>query len=249
MGSTSPRLQLSLRLKCSFQGSPRGLPRCHRCRGWRWSHRSGQFTDPGAIWLYAGRTYWPASRSAHPGELSPPASPASRKFLGNTEDAPNGSRFGSLRQAAQRLGISGRNQSQPGLHRQGNVRFERDPRHQRTHENRTRTAPGERRTASENDRAAWRIPVTAGLDYRFLRRTRKNSLFVGNSRGGRTAAILASLTSTCRRHEADPPLYLMQLLMNLPQAKMSELSDWLPDQWKIRRLARLASFQSPSAGS
>ena len=31
----------------------------------------------------------------------------------------------------------------------------------------------------------------------------KNSLFVGNPRGGRTAAILASLTSTCRRHEID----------------------------------------------
>jgi hypothetical protein len=27
---------------------------------------------------------------------------------------------------------------------------------------------------------------------------RKNSLFVGNTRGGRRAAILASLTSTCR---------------------------------------------------
>jgi hypothetical protein len=32
---------------------------------------------------------------------------------------------------------------------------------------------------------------------------RKNSLFVGNARGGRTAAILSSLTSTCRRHEVD----------------------------------------------
>src|ERR1700732_3493017 len=50
---------------------------------------------------------------------------------------------------------------------------------------------------------------------------RKNSLFVGNPRGGRTAAILASLTSTCRRHELDPQLYLTQLLMNLPQARMS----------------------------
>src|SRR5579862_10069258 len=37
---------------------------------------------------------------------------------------------------------------------------------------------------------------------------RKNSLFVGNVRGGRTAAILASLTSTCRRHDIDPQLYL-----------------------------------------
>jgi transposase len=76
---------------------------------------------------------------------------------------------------------------------------------------------------------------------------RKNSLFVGNSRGGRTAAILASLTSTCRRHEVDPQLYLTQLLMNLPHAKMSELSDWLPDQWKIRHLARMASFNSNSS--
>ncbi len=41
---------------------------------------------------------------------------------------------------------------------------------------------------------------------------RKNSLFVGNPRGGRTAAILASLTSTCRRHDMDPQLYLTQLL-------------------------------------
>ena len=45
---------------------------------------------------------------------------------------------------------------------------------------------------------------------------RKNSLFVGNPRGGRTAAILASLTSTCRRHDIDPQLYLTQLLTNIP---------------------------------
>lgn len=44
---------------------------------------------------------------------------------------------------------------------------------------------------------------------------RRNSLFVGNLRGGRTAAVLASLTSTCRRHEIDPQLYLTQLLVNL----------------------------------
>jgi len=61
---------------------------------------------------------------------------------------------------------------------------------------------------------------------------RKNSLFVGNPRGGRTAAILASLTSTCRRHNIDPQLYLTQLLTNLSQVRTSELSAWLPDQWK-----------------
>jgi len=86
------------------------------------------------------------------------------------------------------------------------------------------------------------VPIDNNVSEREMKRVvlnRKNSLFVGNPRGGRTAAILASLTSTCRRHDVDPQLYLTQLLMNLPQAKMSELSDWLPDQWKIRHAARI----------
>jgi transposase len=67
---------------------------------------------------------------------------------------------------------------------------------------------------------------------------RKNSLFVGNPRGGRTAAILASLTSTCRRHDIDPQLYLTQLLTNLSRVRKSELPNWLPDQWKRLQAAR-----------
>ena len=66
----------------------------------------------------------------------------------------------------------------------------------------------------------------------------KNSLFVGNPRGGRTAAILASLTSTCRRHDMDPQLYLTQLLTNLSQVRKSELPNLLPDQWKRLQAAR-----------
>jgi transposase len=61
---------------------------------------------------------------------------------------------------------------------------------------------------------------------------RKNSLFVGNERGGQTAAILSSLTSTCRRHGIDPQHYLTQLLTNLPTTPLSQLDRWLPDQWK-----------------
>ena len=75
---------------------------------------------------------------------------------------------------------------------------------------------------------------------------RKNSLFVGSARGGRTAAILASLTSTCRRHDVDPQLYLTQLLTNLPTTRMNELSAWLPDQWKLLQHARLPSLQNPA---
>jgi hypothetical protein len=67
---------------------------------------------------------------------------------------------------------------------------------------------------------------------------RKNSLFVGNPRGGRTAAILATLTSTCRRHDIDPQLYLTQLLTNLSHVRKSELPKWLPDQLKRLQGAR-----------
>jgi transposase len=66
---------------------------------------------------------------------------------------------------------------------------------------------------------------------------RKNYLFVGNARGGETAAILSSITSTCRRHGIDPQLYLTQLLMNLGSSPASQIDPWLPDQWHQRNLA------------
>jgi transposase len=81
------------------------------------------------------------------------------------------------------------------------------------------------------------VPIDNNVSEREMKRVvlnRKNSLFVANPRGGRTAAILASLTSTCRRHEIDPQLYLTQLLINLPSTTVSQLHAWLPDQWKQR---------------
>jgi transposase len=66
------------------------------------------------------------------------------------------------------------------------------------------------------------VPLDNNVSEREMKRVilnRKNSLFVGNPRGGRTAAILASFTGTCRRHEVDPQLYLTQLLMNLPRRR------------------------------
>ncbi len=82
------------------------------------------------------------------------------------------------------------------------------------------------------------VPIDNNGSEREMKRVvlnRKNSLFVGNARGGRTAAILASLTSTCRRHDIDPQLYLTQLLVNLPAARLTELPAWLPDEWKRRQ--------------
>ena len=54
-------------------------------------------------------------------------------------------------------------------------------------------------------------------------------------------AILASLTSACRRHDVDPQLYLTQLLVNLPTWPVRDLDAWLPDRWKLRHAARLAT--------
>jgi transposase len=84
---------------------------------------------------------------------------------------------------------------------------------------------------------AGRVPIDNNASEREMKRVvlnRKNSLFVGNERGGRTAAILSSFTSTCRRHAIDPQRYLTQLLTNLPDTPVSQLGDWLPDQWKRR---------------
>jgi len=92
------------------------------------------------------------------------------------------------------------------------------------------------------------VPIDNNVSEREIKRVvlnRKNSLFVGNPRGGRTAAILTSLTSTCRRHAVDPQLYLTQLLTNLSQMRRSELANWLPDQWKRLQAARLRSLHNP----
>ena len=92
------------------------------------------------------------------------------------------------------------------------------------------------------------IPIDNNVSEREMKRIvlhRKNSLFVGNPRGGQTAAILASLTSTCRRHEIDPQRYLTQLLVNLPSVPHSQLADWLPDRWKQRQSAPFPHIENP----
>lgn len=79
------------------------------------------------------------------------------------------------------------------------------------------------------------VPIDNNVSEREIKRivlNRKNSLFVGNERAGATAAVLASLTSTCRRHDIDPQHYLTQLLTNLSDTPISRLVQWLPDQWK-----------------
>src|SRR5438445_2236959 len=96
------------------------------------------------------------------------------------------------------------------------------------------------------------VPIDNNVSEREMKRvvlTRKNSLFVGNPRGGRTAAILASLTSSCRRHEMDPQLYFMQLLMNLPSWPVNDIDAWLPDRSKQAHPATCAALKNPPLDS
>jgi hypothetical protein len=85
------------------------------------------------------------------------------------------------------------------------------------------------------------LPIHSSVAEQGLMRqalNRKNSLFVGNTRGGETAAILSRLTTSCRRHGVDPRRHLTQLLVNLPAVPEAELDAWLTDEWKRREAER-----------
>jgi transposase len=74
---------------------------------------------------------------------------------------------------------------------------------------------------------------------------RKNWLFVGSAKGGRTAAVLFSFTFTCRRLGINPWAYLQDVLGRLPELPESQLSALLPDRWQAAsRQARAASSSS-----
>jgi transposase len=60
---------------------------------------------------------------------------------------------------------------------------------------------------------------------------RKNYLFVGSDRGGRTAATLYSLVGSCKRHGVDPFAYLNNILERLPTHPADRMGELLPDAW------------------
>jgi transposase len=64
---------------------------------------------------------------------------------------------------------------------------------------------------------------------------RKNWLFAGSDRGGRTAAILSSLIATCKDHHVDPFAYLRDVLGRISSHPMRRLSELTPDRWKASR--------------
>ena len=57
---------------------------------------------------------------------------------------------------------------------------------------------------------------------------RKNWLFFGSDRGGRTLAILASFTATCEQFGINPWTYLRDTLTHLPQITLDRADTLLP---------------------
>jgi transposase len=66
---------------------------------------------------------------------------------------------------------------------------------------------------------------------------RKNWLTVGSPRGGQTAAVLFSFTSTCQRLGVEPWAYLQDVLTRLPATPVGQLGDLVPDHWQATRTA------------
>jgi transposase len=70
---------------------------------------------------------------------------------------------------------------------------------------------------------------------------RKNWLTVGSPRGGQTAAVLFSFTSTCQRLGVEPWAYLQDVLTRLPVTPVGQLGDLLPDHWQTARQMQTAT--------
>jgi transposase len=72
---------------------------------------------------------------------------------------------------------------------------------------------------------------------------RKNWLFAGSDTGGHTAAVLYTITQTCRRHGLDPFIYLRDVFTRLPQSPADRLADLTPDRWAV---AQHTSTEKPA---
>jgi transposase len=70
---------------------------------------------------------------------------------------------------------------------------------------------------------------------------RKNWLSIGSPRGGQTAAVLFSFTSTCQRLAVEPWAYLQDVLTRVPVMPIGQLCDLLPDHWQPARRVKEAT--------
>lgn len=69
---------------------------------------------------------------------------------------------------------------------------------------------------------------------------RKNWLFAGSDKGGRTAAILSSFIASCQRQEIAPLAYLRDVLTKIASCSINEINQFLSDRWKAAHVAQEA---------
>lgn len=60
---------------------------------------------------------------------------------------------------------------------------------------------------------------------------RKNRLFAGSDKGGRSAATIYTLIESAKRCGVNPYEYLREVLKRLPATRHSEAPQLLPDAW------------------
>jgi transposase len=72
---------------------------------------------------------------------------------------------------------------------------------------------------------------------------------VGSPKGGQTAAVLFSFTSTCHRLGVEPWAYLQDVLTRLPTLPAAQLADLLPDRWQATRSAPSSDLPAPAAAA
>jgi hypothetical protein len=75
---------------------------------------------------------------------------------------------------------------------------------------------------------------------------RKNGLTVSSPRGGQTAGVLFSFTSTCPRLGVEPWAYLQDVLTRLPTTPADQLGNLLPDHWQPPCQTKTATPPSPA---
>jgi transposase len=79
---------------------------------------------------------------------------------------------------------------------------------------------------------------------------RKNWLFFGSEGGGATAAILFSLTETCKGLGIEPWAYLRDVLDRVSTHPASRIDELLPDHWEaIRHRREAAAVSGPVEGA
>ncbi len=60
-------------------------------------------------------------------------------------------------------------------------------------------------------------------------------MLFGSDNGGRTAVVLTSFITTCKRLGVEPFAYLRDIFERLSTHPQNRLAELLPDQWRVAR--------------